>query len=494
MRGIFCAAAEPTAARRTRPGPNLPYLPPPLPPFLFYFRRPPPPLRYIPGLVPVSQLLQRCGPLREGQPLFRYVASELLRALCDVECQCTLSLPASHRAVTLRHVYLSDSGSRLTLRGLPWGAPIAESALTAPGALRARSRTLLRCYGAMLRALLGLGGGGGGGGGETSTPRAAAAAAAAAARALPRAVRAAAAAAGTTTLAVGEVTTLLLEPPPPGCVWLPPLLHGRGGAPPPALTACACAGEEVDGAAPLFTVTAGAEGEGTLLLFALREGAEAPLRGSDGLLSHAPHGEALGRAPLALPLRACSAAPSPTLSTVLRCVGAAADTASSAVATVRLLAALLARGGGGGGGGFADLARFLCGVFALGEEGGGGEGVSAAGGVHEADALAALVRAVQEPAGAPLPPSFFGGGGARRGGVTAGDADAAEAGSAEGGAAAAFFAPRRAEALLWAAHLARLEYFSSRGFVGGGEGGADVELMDDWAGYTAPLRHEQGLV
>jgi hypothetical protein len=407
-------------------------------------------------------------------------------------------------------VYLSECGSRLTLRGLPWGPPIAECALSAPAALRARSRTLLRCYGAMLRALLGLppDGEGGGGGGDAAaaaaTPRAQAAAGAAA---HPRAVRAAAAAAGTTTLCVGQPAVLLVEPPPPGCVWLPPLVTGLGGAPAPRLAASAppppaaegADGADAAGAAPLATLTAEGEGEGTLLLFAVREGEEVPPAGADGLLARAPLPGSLGRPPLALALRAAAAAPSPTLSTVLRCIGASAGASSSAVATVRLLAALLSRGGGGGGGGgargggdFVDLARFLCGVFALGGEGGGGGG-GGEGGVHEADALAALVRAVREPSGAPLPPTLF----SARGGVTAGDADAAEAGAAEaeGGAAAAFFAPPPADALMWASHLARLDYFAARGFAAGGEEGAGAgdELMDDWAGYTAPLRHEQGL-
>ena len=70
----------------------------------------------------------------------------------------------SHRgaaAITLEHVYLSECGTRLTLRGIPWTESLEEAdvpayaSVSGPAALRARSRALLQSFACMLRELLG---------------------------------------------------------------------------------------------------------------------------------------------------------------------------------------------------------------------------------------------------------------------------------------------------------------------------------------------------
>jgi hypothetical protein len=73
----------------------------------------------VPEQLPLAQLVATCGPLAEARPLFRHLAAELARALADVEAQCTFSLAAP---LTAESVYVSDAGSRVTLRGVPWGA------------------------------------------------------------------------------------------------------------------------------------------------------------------------------------------------------------------------------------------------------------------------------------------------------------------------------------------------------------------------------------
>lgn len=128
---------------------------------------------HIPAAVSLAQLRAHCGPLHEGRPLFRHIARELLAALGDLDAQCcydvarmrgpTAGAADGAAAITLEHVYLSESGTRLTLRGVPWAGPLSEGIGAEGGpladwggraALDARSRALLRAYGCMLRALL----------------------------------------------------------------------------------------------------------------------------------------------------------------------------------------------------------------------------------------------------------------------------------------------------------------------------------------------------
>lgn len=107
---------------------------------------------YLPGLVPLAQLLVHCGPLHEGRPFFRHLATSLCHAFCDIEAQCSLALvPGS---ITAENIYLSEGGNRLTLRGICWADPLpAESDGTA-SLLALRSACMMECLGQVMRACL----------------------------------------------------------------------------------------------------------------------------------------------------------------------------------------------------------------------------------------------------------------------------------------------------------------------------------------------------
>lgn len=107
---------------------------------------------FIPGQIPLSQLLAVCGRMPEARPYFRFLACELTRAFCDIEAQCTYDLPPG--SITADNIYLSEQGTRLTLRGIAWGDPIPADTDATEHRLRARSRVLLRMLGSMLRDIL----------------------------------------------------------------------------------------------------------------------------------------------------------------------------------------------------------------------------------------------------------------------------------------------------------------------------------------------------
>lgn len=109
---------------------------------------------HVPGMIPLAQLVERCGRLPEASPLFRHIASELIRALADIEMQCTHALVGPHAGLSLDTLYISEQGTRVTLRGLPWSEPMIADADDSSDAVQQRSRALLRGFGAVLRALL----------------------------------------------------------------------------------------------------------------------------------------------------------------------------------------------------------------------------------------------------------------------------------------------------------------------------------------------------
>jgi hypothetical protein len=107
---------------------------------------------HVTGMVPLSQLIRNCGRLPEGRLLFRHLATELIHALADVEAQCTFSIAPG--SITSENIYLSEGGTRLTVRGVAWGDPIAAEQDSTPSQLANRSRTLLRTLGEVLRDML----------------------------------------------------------------------------------------------------------------------------------------------------------------------------------------------------------------------------------------------------------------------------------------------------------------------------------------------------
>ncbi len=268
------------------------------------------------------------------------------------------------------------------------------------------------------------------------------------------------------------------------CAWLAPRVESggeeeggadmaRGGA--PAVTARWLDAER--GAAargtvcPDVLVVGAAVGEATLCLDAVRPAAD----------GYAP---ALGGARAAarrVPVRVLARAPSPVLAAILDAADPRQED-SAAIATVRLLALLLdgevsggggsgGDSGGGGSGGFAKVARQIAAVLDFnavpGAPGAAADADADGTGAHDADALAALVCALEE-ADPALPSGLSG--------VPAGDDDDGETlrlGAASGGAAAA----RRVR---WIAHLARHPYFESAP--------SPADIAGEFVAYAAPLR------
>lgn len=110
-------------------------------------------LEHIPHAVPLSQMLTSCGPLPAGSPLLRHIVVELLAALHDIETQCTVDVEGD--GIGPQHVYLSEQGARLTLRGVRWSSPLPSSPpITLARALAQRSRVLLSCFHSIVRACL----------------------------------------------------------------------------------------------------------------------------------------------------------------------------------------------------------------------------------------------------------------------------------------------------------------------------------------------------
>lgn len=109
-------------------------------------------LEFIPGMVPLSQLLETCGRIPESSPFFRHIASELIRAFADIESQCTFSLVPD--AITVENIYLAEQGTRVILRGIGWGTPLSTDVDVATTQLLLRSKILFRCFGKILREIL----------------------------------------------------------------------------------------------------------------------------------------------------------------------------------------------------------------------------------------------------------------------------------------------------------------------------------------------------
>jgi hypothetical protein len=107
---------------------------------------------YVPGMVPLSQIIKVCGRLPEGRKLFRFIAAELVRALADIEAQCTFNVAPG--SITSENIYLSEKGSRLLLRGVAWGDPIPPSQDDTETMLQQRSKVLLKTFGEILLDVL----------------------------------------------------------------------------------------------------------------------------------------------------------------------------------------------------------------------------------------------------------------------------------------------------------------------------------------------------
>jgi hypothetical protein len=107
---------------------------------------------YVPGMVPLSQIISVCGRLPEGRKIFRYIAAELVRALADIEAQCTFNIAPG--SITCENIYLSEKGSKLLLRGVAWGDPILPNQDDTEAMLQQRSKVLLKTFGEILNDLL----------------------------------------------------------------------------------------------------------------------------------------------------------------------------------------------------------------------------------------------------------------------------------------------------------------------------------------------------
>lgn len=107
---------------------------------------------FVPSMVPLSQIINVCGRLPEGRKLFRFIAAELVRALADIEAQCTFNVAPG--SITSENVYLSEKGSRLLLRGVAWGDPIPPNQDDTEAILQQRSKVLLKTFGEILQDVL----------------------------------------------------------------------------------------------------------------------------------------------------------------------------------------------------------------------------------------------------------------------------------------------------------------------------------------------------
>jgi len=449
--------------------------------------------------------LETCGPLCEGRPFFRFLAGELARALADVEAQCTFGLAAG--GVGADCVYVAEGGARVTLRGVRWAAPIQPHAPSAAAELEERAAELLRSFGRVMRAVLPPApahaeAGAGAGAGEHGAHGAPAEAP----PPPPRTLSLAEAQHGV-ELFVGE--EVVVEDEGGGgdevdddTVWLPHMTPaalpggaGEGAGEGEGAGAGAFAGTGEDAAAPALAASARWRDAGG----AARAGAACPAVvvagatvGEAVLWLHGVRGAAAaaaaaaGAAPFARappPLEAVAASrrvgvrvsarePSPTLAALVEAADPRLED-SAAVATVRLLTALLAPGARGApGAAFARVARELAAVLEFnGAPAAPGGAAGAEGeGAHDADALAALVAALEE-ADAALPVALGGGAG--------GDEGSAGAGLRLGAVAAR----AAARAVRWVSHLARHPFLAEPVDAGA--------VAADFLAWTAPLRRAQ---
>jgi hypothetical protein len=460
---------------------------------------------FTPGLVPLAQLRYACGALTEGRPFFRHLAAELARALADVEAQCSLSLPPG--GITAENVYVSESGTRLQLRGVTWGEPIPPGRDGTEALLARRSRALMQALGDILGNLLldeeegpqpGLAGVATGPGGSV------------AAYSCGTALQGIAA-------VVDEEFDLVLGDPL-GCTWLSPLLampglapglgsdaegldtlamrlsmgrattgDGGGGMP---LRCIGQAGEVVEGGGTRtrFTFLGAAPGACTLHFCAVQKGAAAPptalppspsLQRAEALLQGAGFGTVQPPSPVSevvVPLAVYGRAASPTLCALLATCAPAPDE-SAGMAVVKLIAGMHSKAARGGGGGddsaaFLSTARVLAAVLGLtassgmGLEAGGmtARQVSALayGAVSDSDGLAALIATMEE-----------------------GEGGAGEVFGPHGNAVAEAMGDEVAGSgrVRWLSHLARHPYFALPQDVGA--------VAADYAAYASPIREAQ---
>lgn len=107
---------------------------------------------YIPSMIPLSQLLMYCGRLPENRLYFSYLICELVKAFADIEAQCSFTVAPG--SITTENIYVSEKGSRITLRGIAWGDPIPPDRDATELMLINRSKILLRTFGEIIRDIL----------------------------------------------------------------------------------------------------------------------------------------------------------------------------------------------------------------------------------------------------------------------------------------------------------------------------------------------------
>lgn len=329
---------------------------------------------------------------------------------------CTFGVCAD--GISTENVYLAEGGTRLTLRGIRWGPAILPSSASASAALAQRSDELLRSFGRIMRAMLPTPSRAGNPAPqreilmsdaeygitmflgesvllETSSMQRSAAAPRAAQgslEGLPVIFSTAHISAPATVSASAAAATSARDG---DCVWqLPRVVASSDGV------ACASArwadNEETESrvgsvaACPSILVSATAVGNSTLWI-------------------EATQGDSSVESMRCVPLRVLASAPSPVLSAIIEATDAQQED-SAAIATLRLLSLLTSDGNDGEGAsdGFSRVARQVAAVLGLNSSPGDSDDAEADGtGAHDADALAALVCALEE-ADASLPSGFSG--------------------------------------------------------------------------------------
>lgn len=366
-------------------------------------------------------MLATCGSIAESRPLFQHIAGELARALADIEAMCTFGVCAG--GISTENVYLAEGGTRLTLRGIRWGPAILPSSASASAALAQRSDELLRSFGRIMRAMLPAPARSGAAAHqreilmsdaeygitmflgesvvlETSSSQGSAAA--------PRAAHGSLEGLPVIFSTAHDLSAPSTEPSSAAAaasahdgdfVWQPPRVAAAANG-----AACATARWADDGGAgvrvgsgaacPSIFVSATAVGNSTLWIEATR-------------------GDASVESTRCVPLCVLDSAPSPVLSAIVEATDAQQED-SAAIATLRLLSLLTSGDGNESNGateGFSRVARRVAAVLGFNSSptapGDSDEAEADGTGAHDADALAALVCALEE-ADASLPSGFSG--------------------------------------------------------------------------------------
>jgi hypothetical protein len=401
-----------------------------------------------------------------------------VRAFADIEAQCTYSLAAG--SLNSDVIYVSEGGTRVTLRGIAWGDAILASSPSCSGDLALRSSEILRSLGRVLRELL------------------PALSDDADDRTITHTLTLAEAQHGISILS-GESVSIFDEGPTGGAtlsatagnvsdgtVWIPHVTRAEITAidlESAELAASARWQDESDDlknvgvACPSIVVTGERIGEAVLWLHGVRgsDAASAAEAGATPFAIIPPPFETV-LVSHRVPIRVSSRDASPILRAIIEATDYKIEN-SSAVATVRLLSTLLLpQEAANQSAAFSHVARELAAVLQFNSStappGAGRDSTMDEAGSsysHDADTLAALIAALEE-ADALLPVSL--------GGAVA-DYKQDEEGLRLGVASS----QTTSHNIQWVSHLARHPYFNATH--------DDEAVLSDFLAYTAPLRLAQ---